>query len=177
MLRKIVTPLIAFALACATLSATFEVAFAKESPENEGGSCKTVDINLGQDVVLNAGRAGVVLPKSAYAGELEVCRQAAELSHISTLRLVSPVIYWTVEKNGEQPDRYLHGSEYVFFDLTSHEQSLWKSGELAIYHWDATIHTWVRLPTFAARNGATLPSELYARPTAFGFYALGHVIQ
>jgi hypothetical protein len=175
MFKKLVYSLVIAALAFSALGVTAGVALAKgKDPSNVYG-CQRMQIKMGEKVSLFAGNAGVTMPSSGYAGELDVCRASGlhpQRSKDATLRLLRPPLWWTVDKHAETQDKNQHGSTFISFQLASNVPAAYKAaakdGKLSIYRWNSAAKLWVKLPTTWSKtyNRAT------ARATGFGYYAI-----
>jgi hypothetical protein len=175
MLKKFIAPIFAIVLALSTLGASVGVALAKTTPENGNEGCQSQTITIGEKVNYYSGNVGVFMPASAYAGELEICRNSTlhpERTKDVGLQFVSPVMYWSVEKGENNSQAVARGSDWVQFNTPAYQEAYmkaFKSGELAIYYWNATSKIWEKLPTFATTNG------FHARAANFGYYAIGRL--
>jgi hypothetical protein len=138
MFKKLLTGLIAFALAATTLGFTSVAVFAKTNPVK-----------------------GVA---------------------VSDLRFVAPQIDWLKTSKSMHNVVTKNGRSYVYFDLTKAQETAWKNGDLAMYRFNSTTHSWVKLPAFVihmdTRNiGLSVGAgfRIAANATRFGIYGLAEL--
>jgi hypothetical protein len=137
-----------------------------------------MDLTAEKPEILTIGRGGIYMPKSGYTGALDLWRfsmaQESVIAHSPTVRFIEPLLQWTVEGKNNTTDAYLHGRNYVIFNLTKAQEMAWNNGDLAIYQYNNAGHTWTKLSTFAVRM-VTGSYRVAAVAPAFGVYGLGEL--
>ena len=178
MYKKLLTGLVAFAMAAATLGLTWGAVFAKSASteENETTPTKTLILVAGKPQFLMVGREGISMPKSGFAGELDLWRIARSQTpvHSSTVRFLDSLLKWSVEGKNNKTDTFVAGRNDIVFDLTKGQEMAYKNGDLAIYRYNQTSHSWSKLSTFAVHM-QTGSFRIAAVAPSFGIYALGEL--
>jgi hypothetical protein len=135
------------------------------------GPGKWVRVEKGQDVTVDAGRAGATFTDSFYSGTVNVYRKNTDYG-------------WKAPKNFKFADKKIlgvkfyddewnriqvvTGAVYVYFQITPKMAKAWQDGRLNIYYWDTWKGDWRLCPTFALDSG----SKAGCRIRYFGEYAL-----
>jgi hypothetical protein len=177
MYKKLITGLVALAMAATTLGLSWSAVFAKSVNPLGMTPTKTMDLAAGKPEILTIGRAGIYMPKSGYNGVLNLWRYSigtTVIDHSPTVRFIDPLLQWSVEGSNNKADVFLHGRNFVFFNLTKAQEMAWKNGDLAIYQYNSASHIWNKLSTFAVREVAG-SYRIAAVAPAFGVFGLGEL--
>lgn len=164
MFKKLIPVFASLILAAASIGAT-------KSPATN----KTVDLSAGSAATVQIGNLGADVTNAGTNGEAVISRsKVAKVDHMPTqgeVKIVQPALNYKVENTTGTTEQYVHSRTYIYFDLTHHQATEYQNGNLAIYFFNTSTHSWEQMPTTFVNRGTY--GRLATVATGYGDYALG----
>lgn len=103
------------------------------------------NVSAGNSEDIFQGNAGIFMPTSNYTGTVTVERYDPSKSNtVKNIQFTQQLLKVTVSDQQGNPITQVTGLNYVYFNLDEQSRSDYNNGNLAIYHYNPQLQSWVQ---------------------------------